>query len=94
VATGDRFRFIDTAKVKRGFISAGIKDNEFDKILNQFNYYLSNKNGIKTDMIAAIGEWFGFDFIDVIGVLDSHEGGSIKSTVKMVFDPKNLTILK
>ena len=44
-------------------------------------------------MVAAIGEWFGFDFIDVVGVLDSYEGGSTKSTVRMVFNPKDLKII-
>jgi hypothetical protein len=93
VASGDRFRFIDTNKVKRGFVSAGVSEDEFNTVLNQFNYYTNKKDGIKTDMIAAIGEWFGFDFIDVVGVLDSYEGGSIKSTVRMVFNPKDITII-
>lgn len=94
VAIGDRFRFIDVDKVKRGFINAGVSENEFDLVLKRFNYYTKDKKGIKTDMVAAMGEWFGFDFIDVVGVLDSYEGGSTKSTVKMVFNPKELTIVK
>lgn len=85
VSMGDRFRFINIENVKRGFISAGVSENDFNNVLKQFNYYLSNTKGIKTDMIAAMGEWFGFDFIDVVGVLDSYEGGKKKSTVKMVF---------
>ena len=64
VATGDRFRFINTDK------------------------------GIKTDVVAVLGEWFGFDYVDVVGVLDSHQGGSIKSTVRMVFDPSRITIIE
>lgn len=92
-ATGDRFRFIDTDKVKRGFLNAGINEKDFDLVLSRFNYYLSNKEGIKTDMIAAIAEWFTFDYIDVIGVLDSYHGGSVKSTVRMVLDPTDIKII-
>lgn len=94
VATGDRFRFIDTDKVRRGFLNAGVGSEEFEEVLNKFTFYLNNKKGIKTDMVAAIGEWFGFDYIDVIGVLDSYNGGSIKSTVRMVFNPGDIEIIK
>ena len=94
VATGDRFRFIDVNKVKRGFINAGIDENEINKIIKQFTYYQKSDKGIKTDVIAILGEWFGFDYIDVVGVLDSYEGGRIKSTVRMVFNPSHVTIIK
>tara|TARA_R110000796_G_scaffold58413_5_gene134916 strand:+ start:22441 stop:23121 length:681 start_codon:yes stop_codon:yes gene_type:complete len=93
IATGDRFRFIDVAKVKRGFINSGISEEEIDKVIKQFAFYQKIDTGIKTDVVAVLGEWFGFDFIDVVGVLDSYEGGSRKSTVRMVFDPKNITII-
>lgn len=92
-AIGDRFRFIGTDKVMKGFISAGIPVDEFNKVLSMFNFYVSDKTKIKTDVIAAIGQWFGFDSIDVIGVLDSYAGGNIQSTVKMVFDNKNIKII-
>ena len=94
VATGDRFRFIDVDKVKRGFLSAGVNEAEFEEVVNKFTFYLSNKKGIKTDMVAAIGEWFKFDYIDVVGVLDSYEGGTRKSTVRMVFNPSDIEIIK
>lgn len=94
VATGDRFRFIDVSKVKRGFVNAGISEAEFDEVLNKFTFYQKNKKGIKTDTIAVIGEWFGFDYIDVIGVLDAYEGGSKQSTVRMVYDPNSIKIIK
>lgn len=93
IATGDRFRFIDTNKVKRGFVEAGISESEFDDVIKRFTYYQKNSDNLKTDVIAVIGEWFKFDFIDVIGVLDSYQGGSVKSTVRMVFDPSHITII-
>jgi len=92
VATGDRFRFISIDKVKNGFINSGVSEEEIDKLISMFNYYISDNKGIKTDVIAAIGNWLGFDCIDVIGVLDSYHGGSIKSTVRMVLDPTNVKI--
>ncbi len=93
-ATGDRFRFIDLGKVKRGFIAAGVSDADFDAVFDKFNFNMRDKTKIKTDSIAIIGEYFGFDYIDVVGVLDSYEGGSTKSTVRMVFNPKDITINK
>lgn len=91
-AHGDRFRFINVDKVKQGFVNAGIPEQEFNNVLSRFNFYLQDKKGIKTDMIAAIGNWFGFDCIDVHGVLDSYHGGNVKSTVRMVLDPTKLQI--
>jgi len=93
VATGDRFRFIDVNKVIRGFVSAGVPEDDVNKAIKQFSYYQNNDKGLKTDVVAVIGEWFGFDYIDVVGVLDAYEGGNVKSTVRMVFDPKNIKIM-
>jgi len=93
VAKGDRFRFINSNKVKKGFMNAGINERDFDETFNKFTFYQKSKDGIRTDMIAAIGEWFGADIIDVDGVLDSYNGGSIESTVRMVYDVKLLTII-
>ena len=92
-AYGDRFRFIDLSKVKEGFVRSGINPQEFDKIVSMFNFYLNDKTKIKTDMIGALAEWFGFDTVDVLGVLDSYHGGSIQSIVRMVFDYQNIKIL-
>lgn len=91
-AIGKRFRFIPIEDVRKGFVSSGVDSEEFDKVLNMFNWYSSN-SGIKTDIIAAIASWFDFDTIDVVGVLDSYNGGKIQSTVRMVFDIKAITIL-
>lgn len=92
VATGDRFRFISIDKVKQGFINSGVSEEEIDKLILMFNYYISGNKGIKTDVIAAIGNWLDFDCIDVVGVLDSYHGGTVKSTVRMVLDPTNVKI--
>lgn len=59
-----------------------------------FKFTLQDKTKIKTDLIGSIGEWFGVDTIDVIGVLDSYNGGSKKSTVRMAFNPKMLKVIK
>jgi hypothetical protein len=92
VATGDRFRYISIDKVKQGFINSGISEEEIDKLILMFNYYISDNKGIKTDVIAAIGNWLDFDCIDVVGVLDSYHGGTVKSIVRMVLDPTNVKI--
>jgi len=94
IATGDRFRFINADSVKNGFINAGVTEKEIDKIILMFNYYVPDNKGIKTNVIAAIGNWLNFDCIDVIGVLDSYHGGNIKSTVRMVLNPTKTKIKK
>ena len=93
-APNSRFRFIDIKKVKSGFINAGIDENDLEEIIEKLNYAEGVESGIRTDNIAAIGEWLGFDYIDVVGVLDSYRGGTTKSTVRMVFNPSDITIIK
>lgn len=91
-APNERFRFINPNYVIMGFMNAGISESEITKVINMFNFH-TNK-GIKTDVISAIGNWFGFDCIDVVGVLDSYNGGKTKSTVKMVLNPSKVKIIK
>jgi hypothetical protein len=93
-ASGDRFRFIGIDKVKRGFLNAGVDEKELDLVIEKLNFAIGVEKGIKTDNIAAIGEWFGFDYIDVNAVLASYHGGSTKSTVRMVFNPGDIEIVK
>lgn len=92
VAIGDRFRFINTDKVRKGFMNAGVPQETFDKTLQMFNFMVKDDKGIKTDSVAAMGQYLGFDTIDVVGVLDSYNGGSVKSTVRMVFNPNNIKL--
>jgi GH24 family phage-related lysozyme (muramidase) len=94
IAPNSRFRFIDIEKVKNGFINSGVNKNELEEIIEKINYAEGVDSGIRTDSIAAIGEWLGFDYIDVVGVLDSYRGGNTKSTVRMVFNPNDITIVK
>lgn len=93
IATGDRFRFIPLDMVRNGFVNGGISGEDFDKAVSMVNFALRDKTKIKTDMVASIGEWFKVDTIDFIGVLDSYNGGTVKSTVRMVFDPKSIRII-
>ncbi len=51
------------------------------------------EKGIRTDDIAAIGNWLKFDCIDVVGVLDSYRGGKESSTVRMVLDPTKAKVI-
>jgi lysozyme len=93
-APGSRFRFIDIKNVKQGFVNAGVDGNKFDEVAAKLNYALGVKGGIKTNNIAALADWLGFDYVDVKGVLDSYNGGSTKSTVRMVLDPSDIEIIK
>jgi len=94
IATGDNFRNLNVNKVKRGFVNAGVNENEFDELVSKINFHRQSTSGLRTDAVAVLGEWFKFDYIDVVGVLDSYDGGSVKSTVRMVFDSSHITVLK
>lgn len=94
VAFNDRFRFVSIYKVKQGFINSGISEEEIEKLILMFNYYIPGNKGIQTDVIAAIGNYLGFDCIDVVGVLDSYHGGTEKSTVRMILDSTDIKIIK
>tara|TARA_R110000822_G_scaffold128195_39_gene264017 strand:- start:817 stop:1506 length:690 start_codon:yes stop_codon:yes gene_type:complete len=92
-AKGKRFRFIDIDLVKRGFIHAGVNTDTLDNVIKMFTYNTGGtKSGIKTDVVAAIAHYLKFDCVDVVGVLDSYDGGKLQSTVKMVLNPKDVTI--
>ena len=91
---GDRFRFLNTDKIKRGFMNKGISEDDIDKTIKKFNFYTQNNKGLKTDTLAAIGAWYKFDCIDVKGVLDSYNGGTVKSTVRMVLDVNKIKIIR
>jgi hypothetical protein len=93
VATGDRFRFIEVTKIKQGFVNAGVPSNKVDELVERLVFAQPDKTRMKTNAVAVLGEWFGFDYIDVVGVLDSYHGGSIKSTVRMVFDVSKIKIV-
>jgi len=93
-AIGDRFRFISVDKVKKGFMASNISEDEIDKTISMFNFYVANNKGISTDVLSAIGSFLGFDCVDVVGVLDSYNGGRVRSTVKMVLKPSTIKIKK
>jgi len=91
-ARGQRFRMIDSDMVKQAFINHGISKEEIENYYNMFPTWIRN-NKISAETIAIIAQQLGFDIVDVIGVLDSYEGGSIESTVRMVFDPQRIKII-
>ncbi len=91
-APGEIFRFISVDRVRRGFINSGVSQPEIDALIAMFNFYIDDNKGIQTDVIAAIGNWLKFDCIDVKGVLDSYHGGTTKSTVRMVLDPRKARV--
>jgi len=93
-APGSRFRFIDIDNVRRGFLEAGVDGDELDLDIDKLNFALGVDSGIRTNDIAALADWLGFDYVDVVGVLDSYHGGKTKSTVRMVMDPNNISIVK
>lgn len=91
-AQGQRFRMINADYVKNAFKNSGISEEEINKYFDMFPQNIRN-NQMSAETIGIIAQLLGFDIVDVIGVLDSYEGGSIKSTVRMVFDPQRIKII-
>lgn len=92
-ALGAKFRFISEERLESALTKAGVPQEKAEKVLDSFNFVTRGK-GVKTDMIAAIAQFLGFDSVEVKNVLDSYDGGRTKSNVLMVFDPKNIQIIK
>jgi hypothetical protein len=91
MARGERFKGIDRTKVVKGFVEYGIPSSDVEEAVDMFTYNRTDGK-LSTNVIAAIGNWFKVDCIDVKGVLDSYMGGNIESTVRMVMDPSIVTL--
>lgn len=91
-AHGERFRMIKADIVRNALRNNGISEEEINKYFNMFPQDIRN-NTMSAETIGIIAQLLGFDIVDVLGVLDSYHGGSIKSTVRMIFDPQRIHII-
>jgi hypothetical protein len=91
-AYGERFRGIKADVVKNSLMKAGIPEQEVDKYYAMFPMDVRNGK-MSAETLGMIAQQLGFDIVDVLGVYDSYHGGNIKSTVRMVFDPKRIKLI-
>jgi len=91
-AHGQRFRMINADIVRDALRNNGIPEEEINKYFDMFPNDIRN-NQMSAETIGIIAQLLGFDMVDVLGVLDSYHGGSVKSTVRMVFDPEKIHII-
>jgi len=91
-AQGESFRGIKVEIVRAALIKADVNETDIEM---QFDMFPTDvRNGKMTaETLGIIAQQLGFDIVDVQGVLDSYHGGTTKSDVRMVFDPKRITIL-
>lgn len=92
-ANGSDFRGISIDYAMSGLVNSGISADKAKQAIKMFGPNVRN-NKISTDSLAVIGHMFDFDIIDVKNVLDSYNVGKTKSTVRMVFDPKRISIVE
>lgn len=92
-AYGESFRGIQIDIVKRALLNDGHDEQTIDRYLNMFKTWTRNGR-MSAETLAAIAQQFGYEMIDVQGVLDSYHVGKTKSTVRMVFDPKYIREVK
>lgn len=92
-AQGERFSGIPVDNLKDSLKREGVDENEINDTIDKFIINIK-QNRIKTDCLGYIAnQIFGFEIVDVVGVLDSYNGGNTPSTVRMVFDPKKIKII-
>jgi hypothetical protein len=91
-AFGVRFRGLPTENVRTAFENAGVPSEKIDTIFEMFQLQMLYDK-TSTDALAAMAQLLDFDIIDVIGVLDSYHGGTVKSTVRIVFNPSLIKII-
>jgi hypothetical protein len=89
-ANGNKFSSLPYDAVRKGFEKSGIDKSAFDEALLMLR--VQSDKGIYTDAVSRLAQHFGFDIVDVIGVLDSYQGGNVRSTVRMVFDVNKLIV--
>lgn len=91
-AHGEKFRMINVDFVKAALRNNGISEDKINQYFSMFPTNIRN-NKMSAETIGIIAQLLGFDIVDVLGVLDSYHGGSIKSDVRMVFDPSRINII-
>lgn len=89
-ANGNKFSSLPYDAVSKGFERAGVDIEAFDEALLMLR--VQSEKGIYTDAVSRLAQHFGFDMVDVIGVLDSYQGGNVRSTVRMVFDVDRISV--
>jgi hypothetical protein len=93
-AHGEKFRGIRIDAVREALNNDGVDNNTIDKYLQMFQDTIrAQGTKLTTDDLAVIAQQLGYDIVDVIGVIDSYQGGVTKSTVRMVFDPQRIKII-
>lgn len=91
-AGGDSFKGISKDAVFSALEKSGIPKDDIENTMMKFIRYIRN-NKLRTDDLAAIAHHYQFDTVDVTNVRDSYMGGSLTSTVRIVFDPSKITII-
>ncbi|MHC4376024.1 MAG: hypothetical protein ACYS26_05435 [Planctomycetota bacterium] len=92
---GKRFDFLDAGLVASAFKSAGEDTNTFHNLLQKYEYYqLDNIKGVPTDSLVAIADELGFDCIDVLNAEDSYNVGNKVSTVRIMLEPNDISIIR
>ena len=91
-AHGERFRGIRVDAIRQAVNDSGISDEEFDKYLAMFPTEIRGGK-MSAETLGIIAQLLGFDIVDVLGVLDSYHGGSVQSTVRMVFEQNRINII-
>lgn len=88
----ERFRGINIETVKLSLKKDGISIDKIEEVFNTYKFRNTN-NKLSTVELGVIAKNLGYEIVDVTNVYDSYNGGSIASTVRMVFDPNMIEII-
>jgi len=90
---GNKFNGIPASKLRDGLKGVGLSDDEITRLFVKF-LRDPNPQKLKTNVLGAIGSYLDFKIIDLHNIRDSYVGGGKTSTIRMVFDPSIIHIVK
>ena len=90
-AGGETFRGLAWDRIAAGLTSAGDDPDRVARVLED-RLEVSIAGRIRVAKLGAALHLCGYGVVDVVNVVDTHEGRGRPDTVRMVFDPEGLSI--
>jgi len=90
-AAGDTFRGLTWGRIAAGLEAAGDDPDRVARVLED-RLEMSIAGRIRVAKLGAALHLCGYGVVDVLNVVDTHDGRGRPDTVRMVFDPEGLRI--
>lgn len=90
-AGGETFRGLAWDRIAAGLVTVGDDPDRVARVLED-RLEVSIAGRIRVAKLGAALHLCGYGVVDVVNVVDTHEGRGRPDTVRMVFDPEGLSI--